>query len=537
MTGRSPSVFSFRPARSRVTMSACLLALAAIIATSAGCAFDIYKPGGIGASRTIDSELDSGVMPGQDEAHALPDADAWPDRWPVWSGLRRATTESSRARVMGTIVRLARPVRPMGHGEDAERRVNREQQEDVNLLMSRRRVRVGDGTVRFEGEGPGSFVFAEDDAPPASINAAMYLKFVSGREVTVDRLGRPVDSGLAMRGERSEEASPRARLIRIQRTWFAYFNPRPAVTNPPGRVTLVRPQGIAVVLPGIFGTPENVIDPLISTLRDRGWGVLFMLAHPSRFTEHARFEVGDDTDLDVAGSQIADMLTDRASECAYSVHGAMLYVRQTVPGAAEVPVSIVGLSGGAIVLSTVISRDPVMFQSAVTIAGGADFLGIALESAYTGWINAVRVVLKDGARKEDVARRLLDIYHQHAALDSTRTFGVLSTMPTLMIHANHDRAVPARYGDLAWQLAGKPERWSIGMGHELLFMTLPWHVDRICDWIVDRTPAPTPVSRDAAPPRPQPAVRGTTEAPPSTARTVTTPTARPPETLGRSTPE
>lgn len=532
----------------RVATLACALILLLISAAGGGCAFDIYKPGAVGKAITIDPDADGALIApaGDDSAGTQTWAEQgnWPDRWPVWSGLRRSTVETSRARVMGTVVRLPRAVHPMGSGSDAEQRINREQQADVNLLMSRRRIRVGDVTLKFEGEGPGSFVFAEDEGRSSQdhADAAMYLKFVSGREMPLDGSTKGGRAEILVRPSDSfSSSSERTRLVQIQRTWFAYFNPETGTPSTPGQVRLTRPRGIAVVLPGIFGTPDNVVNPLIRKLRERGWGVLFMLAQPSRFTEHARFEIDERTDFDATGRQIADLLTDRACECAYSVHGAMLYVRQNVPGARELPVSIVGMSGGAMMLSTIVARDPEMFQSAVTIAGGADFLGIALESAYTGWINAVRVMIKSEANEPELARRLMTAYHQHAPLDSTRTFEVLSKMPTLMIHANHDRAVPARYGDLAWRLAGKPERWTIGMGHELLFMTLPWHLDRVCDWVVKRTsaPAPVPASNGATPPSTQVVTRRAAEprTPAPAAPTGFTRNALPPGPASGSVPE
>ncbi len=509
---------------SRVGLVATLL-LAATLSLS-GCGFDIYKPGSDPLRGTLSdgaqgiSPNDSGddmIDPPASTPGAWASSDAWPARWPVWSGLSRAVVSTSNARPMGTIVRLPRAARPMSQARDTDRRVSEEQQQDVNMLMSRRRIRVGDATVRFEGEGPGSFVFvtSNESDEPITDDAAFYLKFVSGREVTPETslgITLPGSAPTPPTSAITDDGDMPKRLVRIQRTWFAYYAPTVPDGQVSERATLARPRAIAVVLPGIFGTPESAINPLIQSLRDRGWGVLFMLAHPSRFTEQSRFEFNEHSDIDALGARIAATVTDRAAECAYAVHAAVLHVRQTLPQGATLPVSIIGMSGGAMVLSTVVARDPEMFQSAVVIAGGADFLGIAMDSTYTGWINAVRVVNTSETRAAETDARLLRAYYRAATLDSTRTFGVLRTIPTLMIHANADRAVPAKFGDLAWTLAGKPERWTIGLGHELLFFSLPWHTDRICDWVIERTPAPekrpaTPIAPPASPsaeaPRPR----------------------------------
>lgn len=496
----------------RVLVSAALVCvLAGLTAALSGCGMTIYKParsaGALGIDGSMGTSDGSGEAGGEAGASAELAAlqnevwmkpEAWPARWAVWSGLRRSTLANSPVRPMGIVTTVRGPVRAMRAGPETQQKIEQEQTSDVAQLMYRRRVRVAEGVVRFEGEGRGSFVFLSRDEreegggePP--IKAAMYLKFISGREVPMSRsLAEPGSGVRRLWGDDrkvdddkdgQEEAT---RLVQIQRTWFAYYDPTPGVNGSSAE----KPKGVAVLMPGLFGTPDNVILPLIREMQARGWGVLRMLAHPSRFTERVVFEINKGDDLDEKGALIADILTDRAAECAYSVHAALLYLRQEKPGTAGLPTTLIGMSGGAMVLPTVMARDPGQFQSAVVIAGGADYLRIALESNYTGWIDAVKVKIAEEIDTPELRAALVKAYQKHAPLDTTQTTRVLRVLPTLMVHGTTDRAVPAHLGDESWELAGRPERWVYEVGHELLFFSLPWQIERMADWIEQHTPKP-----------------------------------------------
>jgi hypothetical protein len=53
----------------------------------------------------------------------------------------------------------------------------------------------------------------------------------------------------------------------------------------------------------------------------------------------------------------------------------------------------------------------------------------------------------------------------------------------LMIHGDHDGAVPSAQGDLLWEQLGKPERWVQTAGHEEVFFKLTSELDGIMAWI------------------------------------------------------
>jgi pimeloyl-ACP methyl ester carboxylesterase len=305
----------------------------------------------------------------------------------------------------------------------------------------------------------------------------------------------------------------------------------------------------------MFATPGEQLAELTKQLRQRGYAVLRMMAHPSRFTENIRFFAPTTGDLNPIGSLIADELTNRAAEAAYAVEAALAYVYQERPALRSVKRAAIGTSGGAMILPTVLAREPHAWAAHVSIGGGADYLRILATSNYTDWIDAAGVIwtppihadpffdrlLEHGETIEHVmlasntddprdkppvhglairARRpisdgelrriitgstadvqptakqrqaLFDAYRSHATLDSANLAPRIAHIPTLMIVGTTDRAVPAATAQELWTLLGKPERWQIRGGHEWLFLTLPRRFPEIVNWLDARlSPEATP---------------------------------------------
>lgn len=462
------------------------------------CSMTMYAAGDPAAGEVVgEPAMDAG---GTDAGRAWGDEpwanpENWPGRWSVWSGLKRSTLAASAAKPMGVILPILGPVRPMRSTPASAAQVEADQSADVNALMQRRRVRLGDAVVRFEGEGRGSFVFLSvppDERAEVAEKATFYLKFISGREVTAAEVQARAEE--ASDGEKNSprgglvedvRSGPAARLVQIERTWFVYYAP----DEGSAAEKIGRPRGVAVLMPGLFGTPDSAILPMIRSLRARGWGVMRMLAHSSRFTEKATFTINPGDDLDALGKRIAATLTGRAAECAYSVQAAMLYLRQERPETIQSPKVLIGMSGGAMILPTVMAREPSAYDGAVCIAGGADYLRVALDSNYTNWVDAVRFEFVGEAKNDATRKALVEAYHKYAPLDTMETSRVLRGKPVLMLHGASDNAVPAAMGDEMWRLAGMPERWVFNTGHELLFMQLPFHMVRLMDWLDTHTPA------------------------------------------------
>jgi hypothetical protein len=302
------------------------------------------------------------------------------------------------------------------------------------------------GDTRLEGRNGLVFVRMEAGARPEE--GAEVFKFVSAREAADG------DGPL------------------LERTWFGLYEPRGA---PPRR-------GVILLIPGMFGTPRPLVDGAVEQLRDAGWAVVRMMSHPSRFTERFEITVDASDGVEDEAGRIARELGERVAEAAYAASAALDEAARRHPWMADAPHVAMGMSGGAMVLSSVIALEPERYDAAVAIAGGADFLGILMHSNYSAWIGAAEVRFADGDEAER-QRELRDEYLARAPLDSYHTARFLRDIPTLMIHGSRDRAVPAAAGDLLWERAGKPLRWSRAMGHEALFLRLVMQVGDVVNWI------------------------------------------------------
>jgi len=323
-------------------------------------------------------------------------------------------------------------------------------------------------TVRAVPEGPNAIVFERvrkrarsgigvGPGPDAGPFGGLVFKVVSGQE------REPADGG--------------PRRIELERTWFAWYDALDAEGSP-------RPEGAtraALVMPGLFGNPEPVIDRLVQHLRRRGYGVLRMLAQPSRFTQRAEFVI-DVEDLGASAARIAAVLGDRTAECAYAVESAWEFVeseRREIRGVTKVAI---GMSGGAMTLPTVCARNPGRYGAAVMIGGTADFWLTNERSNYRAMVDAVRV--RWSAEPTDRQRAELDREYLAASpLDSFHTAAVLRGRRVLMLQGTIDLAAPSALGDILWERCGRPERWTYPVGHELLFAGLPQEFERVTAWL------------------------------------------------------
>ncbi len=321
-------------------------------------------------------------------------------------------------------------------------------------------------TVRFEGEG------------------SVVVRMPEGKLSRTARLaGKPMAAYEYLSADRREGDT-----VQLQRTWFALYAPRTGDATPS--------KGVVVFLPGMFGTPEAMIDSLVGMLRDRGWHVLRMLTHSSRFTERVSYTLDPEGNLEAIAREIADELGDRAVENALATEAVCAFIADTRP---EIPIDTrvaLGMSGGGMLLPTVVAREPGPYKAAVFIGAGCDFAAIAMESNYADWINAVRIEWADDAdggtalravrdpALSDAADRFTKLYLDAAPFDSYHTAPRMADIPILMLHGSTDKAVPAATGDLLWQRLGEPERWAAPVGHEVLFLAyLPAKAPALLDWL------------------------------------------------------
>jgi fermentation-respiration switch protein FrsA (DUF1100 family) len=278
--------------------------------------------------------------------------------------------------------------------------------------------------------------------------------------------------------------------VEISRTWAGVY---PPIAGAPKR-------GVAVVLPGLLGTPEPLLDALTRSLTIRGWTVVRLVAQPSRFTQRERLAVESDEPAETAGRRLAPIIADGLAENAYAVRAMLARIESRDPELADLPRVALGMSGGAITLPTAVALEPDRYAAAVLIAGGADLFTILDLSNYSDLIDGAGVSWDeppDAARRDEVSAA----YLRHAALDPFHTAGVLRGKPVLVYHASLDRAVPASSGELLWERLGRPERRVFEVGHELLFLGMATQVGPIVDWLDEAVPTGPPA---AAPPADDP---------------------------------
>ncbi|MFN0011509.1 MAG: alpha/beta hydrolase family protein [Phycisphaerales bacterium] len=432
-------------------------------------------------------------------------ADVWPRRWGVPRG---------GATRYGVITKIKGPIAPLRHGDESSKKVEEEMVQDIRTLLDARRSPSWRDSVTAVAEGRGSFVYQyerplEERVDPPPTAAAFFLKFISGTRVREAGEAASAADGQGPAG-RGRGARGREYRVQMQRTWIGYYPPVVTVgsapagasdgvttqTTPPTSSTssapapLPTPRALVVVLPGIFGTPATLVDQCVSTLRARGYGVVRLLAHPSRFTERVLFDYTgtSDEEFDAFAKRIAAELGDRVAECAYAIEDAVERIARERPETEGLSRIALGMSGGAMVLPTVVAKNPEPYTAAVLIAGGVDFCRVAVESNYAPWIDAVTIRWQGKPLTKDQSRRLSDAYSRHAPLDSRFTISALAEKPVLMLQALGDEAVPAELGDEMWLRAGRPDRWVFDTGHELLFAALSGHLGAIADWIDNAVP-------------------------------------------------
>lgn len=396
----------------------------------------------------------------------------WPETW-----------ESDEGKPHGVVVPLDGPLsiwRGVHLGEHHFLHAGEVERQDAALLASG--LGEPDG-FQFRAEGPGSFVFIRDpvfegpDAPRPPVASE-----AGTTEMFKVVMGWPSEPWNAV--ER----------VRIERCWFAIYDPIGSSTD--------ETKGLVVVMPGMFGTPEPMINSLIGTLRRGGWSVLRMLSHPSRFTERLEVTVAAGEE-DEAARHIAGELGQHAAGAAYAAKLALDHAQSVRPTLATRPTALLGMSGGAIVLPTVHAIAPDRYDAAVLIAGGVNFLEINLRSNYADWIEALVVDFDENAPGVQPANgeQILEmsrLYLDHAPLDGAQLAPLLAGKPTLMLHGTADRAVPADLGQRLWELAGQPERWTLPVGHELIFAALPFQAGRIERWLTDALVTPQADPADPA---------------------------------------
>lgn len=263
----------------------------------------------------------------------------------------------------------------------------------------------------------------------------------------------------------------------LDTTWFYYYEPDKSVKS----------KGLAILMPGLLGTPEGPLGQLTTKLMADGWGVLRLVAQPARFVENVEFTISPQSSAQQAVAALAELAAQRSAECAYAVQAASAFIEAKYPELKQTQRAIIGCSGGALTLPTVVAREPDRYRSCVLIGGGANFFLMTLKTNYKHVTN-VRYTFTspaDDARITELSQAYLTL----SPLDSYFTVSALHNKRVWYLNGGADYAVPTPLADLLWERLGKPKRIVMeGASHELLFAQLSGYIDEIVSFVGDETP-------------------------------------------------
>lgn len=451
-----------------------ILLLALVINAPIGCRSvypDQSTPRSLGSSSTNNVDHARASTAHRESAESDSEqASIWPSRWGAKQMIPGTTT--------GTIVELDHPVSELSKAHLSRFHTLRTSDTEYADMTALAQAMQIDRPYKFKPEGPGSYVFVHrpplndsDTDPelepetdpqeqPSDDEPELAFKFISAQVTGSQRSGEELQD-----------------QVELERTWFTYRTPSK------GKPSI----GTILLMPGMFGTPEGVIDGMERYFRSQQWSVLRMLSHPSRFTQRQQYAVPDGSDEQVA-SEIADYFDTRTAEAAYAASSALRYVHAQFPDDQSKPVVLLGMSGGAMILPTVYHFDPELYDAGILIAGGGNFLEINVRSNYSAWIDAIDLDADPSdpevqELEKPRLKALTDMYLAQSKLDSLHTASSMRDLPVLMLHASSDKAVPASTGDALYEALGSPERWVYPVGHELIFAALPLQTGKIEKWM------------------------------------------------------
>jgi len=414
---------------------------------------------------------------------------------------RPAGTDASW-RPVGTIIPMTAPVVFTRVSKSPSAKAVARYAADNQRLKAVLTPRLGAASaLELDGTAPGMFIVRETvldearDAPsPKAGRANLLFQFVSLR---------PAPSGKA----------PRAL---IDRTAFAFYDAASGWDDAGNPLDPLPTRGVVLVMPGMLGTPGDIVQDTVKLLRTRGYAVLRMLAHPARFTQTGQMAAPITGPLDQIAAALSEELTGRAAEGAFAVEAALAYLHAQRTGLKDLPHFALGMSGGAMIMPTVMARNPDRWAGGVSIAGGVNYLEILTTSNYSDMIQSLDLLWiqppelgQDGLLMprptQERQAELWRAYLAAAPLDSDNLAPRLAGKPWLLLHGKTDRAVPAVTGERLWNLLRKPERQLIDGGHEWLFLTLTRRLPSIADWLDTQTKSPfhaTPLEPNLVEPAP-----------------------------------
>jgi pimeloyl-ACP methyl ester carboxylesterase len=410
-----------RGGQSGLGRAAMLLALAAGVVGVAG---------GVGGCAAR-----SAAAPDRGELVAQEVADAGPVRWPA-----RCTTDLEPAIGSSARVLVSNWVPELGVSDASE----------ATAIAGVASVKAyGQGVVREFDPSVGVSRLAR------LMPTAQFLSFASGDQA-VETL-----------------ADPRVWRTIGDSTRIEYFAPVAAIEGAPAP----EPRGLVIHLGSLGGRSYEL--PVLEQFRRRGWAVVRLNA-ATAWERERPVTIESTQTLEPAAERLAGMIDNRIAEIAYAAEAATLWVRDRHPEVPTDRVIVAGFSAGALAAPAAAVRLGERVRAVVLVGVGADVLDVSQSSTLTN--GGIRLRWPQGRRDDAAWESLKRLYLARTSLDPYALGPRLTGTPTLMLHGALDEIVPSWTGDLAYERLGRPERWTVPMGHKGLFWRLGAYAREISVW-------------------------------------------------------
>ncbi len=225
--------------------------------------------------------------------------------------------------------------------------------------------------------------------------------------------------------------------------------------------------GLAFVYCGLGGL-QNASKILGTELLENGWAIVYVYTVLNAPKYNTKIMLTGEN----SAQEIVDLFDKKYCQVIAATKSIKQIVKEKIPKIQSLPLVLIGISAGALNTPAVYHELLDEVDAVVLIAGGANMFEIVRNGEFTKW-NFSKMFTP---YTDDAA---------YLALPSRDPYYLAPELPenTLLVHANWDKIVPAKNGDLLWKRAGQPERWIFSGGHLGLFMTFDWHADDIVEWI------------------------------------------------------
>jgi hypothetical protein len=235
------------------------------------------------------------------------------------------------------------------------------------------------------------------------------------------------------------------------------------------------PKGLAFILCGLGGMQHSSKTLGTEMLKD-GWAVVYMYTVLDVPEYRMKVKLTDDFPVQSA----IDLFDTKYCQVITATKAIRKRMESQLPSLKQSPFVLIGISAGALNTPAVYHELQDEVDAVVLIAGGANMFDIVQEGVFTNW----KFTDSDGNKFSDNKLQTMNVaYLNTPSRDPYFLAPLLPHDKTLIVHAKWDKVVPAENGDLLYERAGMPERWSYPSGHLGLFATFGWHAPEIVHWL------------------------------------------------------